>query len=275
MGGTMLASGTDLHLSSALQNPLQETPVMSTQYEVRGRTALITLDYPPVNGLGAALRADLMAALDRAIADRDAAAIVVTGTARAFSGGADVKEFGTPNAAREPRLPVLIAALEDSPKPVVAAIAGVCMGGGLELALGAHYRVALADAQIALPEVKLGLLPGAGGTQRLPRAIGLEAALNMIVSGAPIAAAKLRATALFDEVVEADAVGAAIRLAEKVAAEKLPLKRLRDLKVKDPQAEAFLQFARNTVGAVAGPYPAPLKCVEAVSWSLSKPIDEA
>jgi 3-hydroxyacyl-CoA dehydrogenase len=255
---------------------MKETPAMSsTRYDVRGRTAVITLDYPPVNGIGAALRTDLMAALERALADKDVKAIVLTGTERAFSGGADVKEFGTANASREPRVPVLIAALESSSKPVVAAIAGVCMGGGLELAMAAHYRVAKADAQIALPEVKLGLLPGAGGTQRLPRAIGLEAALNMIVSGTTVAAAKLKGTALFDEVTESDPVAAAVALAEKVVADNLPLKRLRDLKVNDPQAEAFLQFARNSVSAMAGLYPAPMKCVEAVSWAVGKPFDEA
>jgi 3-hydroxyacyl-CoA dehydrogenase len=248
---------------------------MSSSYEIREQVAVITLDYPPVNGIGSALRVGLMAALDRAVADKDAKAIVVTGTAKTFSGGADVKEFGTPAAGREPRLPVLIAAFEDSPKPVVAAISGICMGGGLELALGAHYRVAKADAQIALPEVKLGLLPGAGGTQRLPRAVGLEAALNMIVSGATIAAAKFKGTALFDEITEGDPVAAAVKLAAQVAADRKPLKRLRDEKVKDPQAQAFLQFARNSVSAVAGPYPAPLKCVEAVAWSIDKPFDEA
>ncbi|RYF43944.1 MAG: 3-hydroxyacyl-CoA dehydrogenase [Comamonadaceae bacterium] len=249
---------------------------MSTiHYELRGRAALITLDYPPVNGLGAALRTDLMGALDRAQADSDVTAIVIAGTARAFSGGADVKEFGTPQASREPRLPVVIAALENATKPVVAAISGVCLGGGLELAMGAHYRVAHAEAQIGLPEVKLGLLPGAGGTQRLPRAIGLERALNMIVSGAPVAAAKLEGTALLDEVTEGDPVAAALALTEKILAGDLPRKRLRDLKVKDPQAEAFLQFARNSVAATAGPYPAPLKCVEAVGWSVNKPFDDA
>jgi 3-hydroxyacyl-CoA dehydrogenase len=254
---------------------LKETFAMSsTRYEVRGRTAVITLDNPPVNGLSAALRSGLMAAMDRALADDAVEAVVVTGTERAFSGGADVKEFGTANAGREPRVQVLIAALEDSPKPVVAAIAGACMGGGLELAMGAHYRVAKADAQIALPEVKLGLLPGAGGTQRLPRALGLEAALNMIVFGAVVPAAKLKGTALLDEVTEGDPVAAAVALAEQVAAGKMPLKRLRDLKVKDAQAEAFLQFARNSVAAQAGPYPAPLKCLEAVAWSLSKPFEE-
>ncbi|MBE7426495.1 MAG: enoyl-CoA hydratase/isomerase family protein [Burkholderiaceae bacterium] len=248
---------------------------MSTHYETRGAQALIRLDHPPVNGLGAALRADLLRSLDRALADAQVTAIVVTGSERAFSGGADVKEFNTPNALREPRLPALIAAFEASPKPVIAAIAGVCMGGGLELALGAHYRVAKADAQIALPEVKLGLLPGAGGTQRLPRAVGLETALNMIASGATMPAAKLKGTALFDEVVDGDPVAAALALAAKVVADKLPRKRLRDAKVSDAQAEAFLQFARNTVGAASKHFPAPLRCVEAVGWSVSKPFDEA
>ncbi len=248
---------------------------MSTHYETRGAQALIRLDHPPVNGLGAALRADLLRSLDRALADAQVTAIVVTGSERAFSGGADVKEFNTPNALREPRLPALIAAFEASPKPVIAAIAGVCMGGGLELALGAHYRVAKADAQIALPEVKLGLLPGAGGTQRLPRAVGLETALNMIASGATMPAAKLKGTALFDEVVDGDPVAAALALAAKVVADKLPRKRLRDAKESDAQAEAFLQFARNTVGAASKHFPAPLRCVEAVGWSVSKPFDEA
>ena len=246
-----------------------------TRYEVRGATAIVTLDHPPINGLGAALRAGIVEALDRALADPAVTAIVLTGSDRAFSGGADVKEFGSPKAAAEPRLPVVIEALENSPKPVVAAIAGVCMGGGLELALGAHFRVARADAQIALPEVKLGLLPGAGGTQRLPRLVGLETALNMITSGATVPAKALAGTALFDEVTDGDVVAAALALAEKVVAEKAPLKRARDLKLKDPQGEAFLQFGRNTVAATAKGFPAPAKCVEAVGWALAKPFDEA
>ena len=246
----------------------------STRYETRGSTAVITLTYPPVNGLGAALRTGILQSLDQALADPAVTSIVLTGSDKAFSGGADVKEFGTPLAAREPRLPVIIAALENAPKPVVAAISGVCMGGGLELALGAHYRVARADAQIALPEVKLGLIPGAGGTQRLPRLIGLEAAMNMIVSGATVPGAQFKGTPLIDEVTDGDPVPAAIALAQKVAAEKLPLKRARDLKIKDPQAEAFLQFARNNVGAASKHFPAPMKCVEAVALSVSKPFDE-
>jgi 3-hydroxyacyl-CoA dehydrogenase len=248
---------------------------MTAEYKVLGDVAVITLNNPPVNGLGFSTRVGITDGLSKAIDDPAVKAIVITGEGKAFSGGADIKEFGTANASREPRLPAVIAAFEDSPKPVVAAIAGVCMGGGLELALGAHYRVAKSDAQIALPEVKLGLLPGAGGTQRLPRAIGLEAALNMIVSGAIVPAAKLKGTALFDDVTDGDPVPAALALAEKVVADKLPLKRLRDVKIKDPAAEAFLQFARNNVAAASGPYPAPAKCLEAVAASASKPFDEA
>ena len=241
---------------------------------VHGPVAVITMDKPPVNSLGAALRAGIADALDQANANVAVRAIVLTGTARAFSAGADVTEFGTPNAAREPNLRVVIAMLEDSPKPVIGAIAGQCLGGGLELAMGCHFRVASADANLGLPEVKLGLLPGAGGTQRLPRLVGLETALNMVVSGNPVAAAKLAGTALVDQIVDGDLVQGAIVFAQGVLDKGLPLRRARDLKVQDPQGQAFLQFARNTVGAMSKNFPAPMKCLEAVAASLNKPFDE-
>ena len=241
---------------------------------VHGPVAVITMDKQPVNSLGAALRAGIADALDQANANVAVRAIVLTGTARAFSAGADVTEFGTPNAAREPNLRVVIAMLEDSPKPVVGAIAGQCLGGGLELAMGCHFRVASADANLGLPEVKLGLLPGAGGTQRLPRLVGLETALNMVVSGNPVAAAKLAGTALVDQIVDGDLVQGAIVFAQGVLDKGLPLRRARDLKVQDPQGQAFLQFARNTVGAMSKNFPAPMKCLEAVAASLNKPFDE-
>ncbi len=241
---------------------------------VHGPVAVITMDKPPVNSLGAALRAGIADALDQANANAAVRAIVLTGTARAFSAGADVTEFGTPNAAREPNLRVVISMLEDSPKPVVGAIAGQCLGGGLELAMGCHFRVASADANLGLPEVKLGLLPGAGGTQRLPRLVGLETALNMVVSGNPVAAAKLAGTALIDQIVDGDLVQGAIVFAQGVLDKGLPLRRARDLKVQDPQGQAFLQFARNTVGAMSKNFPAPMKCLEAVAASLNKPFDE-
>ena len=243
-----------------------------------GPVAVLHMDRPPVNSLGYDLRAGIADALDRANADASVAIIVLTGTARAFSAGADVTEFGSAKAGREPNLWVVIGLLEDSPKPVVGAIAGQCLGGGLELAMGCHFRVALADAQLGLPEVKIGLLPGAGGTQRLPRLIGLEAALNMIVSGNPVAAAKFAGTPLVDRIVESsidgDLVAGAVAFAQEVLEKKLPARRARDLKVKDPQGEAFLQFARNTVGAMSKHFPAPMRCLEAVAASLGKPFDE-
>ena len=251
---------------------MSTTPT-STSYAVHGPVAVVTLNNPPVNGLGHALRSGIVAALDQALADPQVQAIVLTGSARAFSGGADVREFGTPKAGQEPTLPSVIRALDGSTKPVVAAIAGVCLGGGLELALGCHYRVALPDASLSLPEVKLGLLPGAGGTQRLPRLIGLEPALNMIVSGQPVPANAFAGTPLVHALIEGDLVEGAVAFAAQVAARGEPLPRARDLKVKQPNADAFLQFARNTVAAASKPFPAPLQCVEAVAASL-KPFDE-
>jgi 3-hydroxyacyl-CoA dehydrogenase len=241
--------------------------------EVRGGVAVITLDHPPVNSLGLELRQAFMQSLERANADPAVQAIVVIGSGAGFSGGADIGEFGTPKAGAQPHLLTLISAIEASDKPVIAAISGVCMGGGLELALGCHYRVGAAGAKIALPEVKLGLLPGAGGTQRLPRVIGADAALNMIVSGAPVPSEKLRGTPLFDAFADGDLLEAAVNFARRVVAEKLGLKRVRDLKVAMPNHEAYFQFARNTVKALAGRYPAPVSCVEAVAAAFDRPFD--
>ena len=156
------------------------------QYTTQEGVAIITMANPPVNGLGHALRTGIVESVRRAEADPAIVAIVITGAGTAFSGGADIREFNTPKALAEPSLGTVIRTVEASGKPVVAAIHSVCMGGGLELALGCHYRVASPGAQIALPEVKLGLVPGAGGTQRLPRLVPLEMAVNIIVSGNPV-----------------------------------------------------------------------------------------
>ncbi len=245
-----------------------------TQYQLHGAVAVITLDNPPVNGLGHELRSGIVAGVEKAQADKNVKAIVLIGAGRAFSGGADIREFNTPKAGAEPTLHTVIRAVEDSTKPVIAAVGGACMGGGLELALGCHYRVAVAGAQIALPEVKLGILPGAGGTQRLPRIIGVEAALNMIVSGEAVPSEQFKGTALFDEMIQGDLLQGATAFAQKVVAENRPLKRVRDIKINYPNAEAFFQFARNAVQATAKNFPAPLKCVEAVAASVAKPFEE-
>ena len=245
-----------------------------TQYEVRGDVAVITMDNPPVNGLGYELRRGIVEGMKQALGDAAVKAIVLTGAGKAFSGGADIREFNTPKALAEPNLGSVIREIEYSVKPVIAAVHSVAMGGGLELAMGCHFRVAAPGAQIALPEVKLGVLPGAGGTQRLPRLIPFEMALNMIVSGEAVKSEKFKGTKLFEEIIEGDLLAGAIAFARKAVAENRGLPKVRDLKVKYPDAQAYLQFARNTVAAVARNFPAPLKCVEAVAASVSKPFDE-
>jgi len=247
---------------------------INTSYALHGTVAVLTLDNPPVNGLGLAVRAGLVAGIDRALTDANVRAIVVIGAGKVFSGGADIREFNTPRSSAEPTLRTVIRIVEAASKPVIAGIGGTCMGGGLELALGCHFRVAAPDAQIALPEVKLGIVPGAGGTQRLPRAVGVERALNMIVSGAPVAAAQLEGTALLDELVAGDLLAGALAFALRVVAERRPLKRVRDIKPALANAEAFFQFARNSVAVLARNFPAPLKCVDAVAASVSMPFDD-
>ncbi len=249
---------------------------MSANYQLHGSVAVITLDNPPVNGLGHATRLGIADGISRAGDDAAVEAIVITGAGKAFSGGADIREFGTPKMVAEPNLLNVIRTLEGSAKPVVAAIHSVCMGGGLELALGCHYRVVSAGTQVALPEVKLGLLPGAGGTQRLPRVLGLETALNMIVSGKTVPSEMLAGAPgqkLFDRLIEGDLLDGAIEFARSVAAQR-PLPLVRNLAVQHANAPAFLQFARNTVGAMSANFPAPLKCVEAVAASSKMKFDE-
>jgi 3-hydroxyacyl-CoA dehydrogenase len=196
-------------------------------YTSQGAAAVITLKHPPVNALSRGLRATIADALERATSDASIAAVVIVGSGNAFCGGADVAEFGLPAMSASPSLADLLGQIENSPKPVVAGINGLALGGGLELAMACHYRVAAAAAQLGMPEVKLGLLPGAGGTQRLPRLVGVERALNMIVSGNSVSARDLAATALLDSAVDGDVLPAAVAFAQRIIAEKLPLKKAR------------------------------------------------
>ncbi|MBX9960740.1 MAG: enoyl-CoA hydratase/isomerase family protein [Burkholderiaceae bacterium] len=251
---------------------------MSAEYLVRGDVAVITLNNPPVNGLGYETRKGIADALARANADAQVLAIVLTGAGKAFSGGADIKEFGSPKALAEPNLLSVILALENSAKPVVAAVHSVAMGGGLELALGCHYRVGAPGCKVALPEVKLGLIPGAGGTQRLPRVLGVEAALNMIVSGEPVPAemlAQVPGQKLFDKMAASaeSLMDEAMALArEKAGVRPLPL--VRELPCKHPLGDAYFQFTRNMVGGMSRNFPAPLKCVDAVEAATKKKFDD-
>ena len=255
---------------------------MTAEYKVHGDVAVITLNNPPVNGLGYETRLGITNALAQANADAAVKAVVLTGAGKAFSGGADIREFGSPKALQEPNLLSVILALENSAKPVVAAIHSVAMGGGLELALGCHYRIAAPGCNVALPEVKLGLIPGAGGTQRLPRVLGVEPALNMIVSGEPIKSemlAMLPGQKLFDRMAASveslpdEALALAREMAAKHADDSaLPL--VRNLPCKHKDGDAYFQFARNMVKGMAKNFPAPAKCVDAVEAATRKKFAE-
>ncbi|MET0266653.1 MAG: enoyl-CoA hydratase-related protein [Duganella sp.] len=248
---------------------------MTAEYQVHGAVAVITLNNPPVNGMGLATRTAAVAGIERALADDAVTAIVITGAGKAFSGGADIREFNSPKALEEPSLHTFIATAESATKPVVAAIHTICMGGGLELSLGCHYRVAMPGARVALPEVKLGLLPGAGGTQRLPRVLGLEAALKMIVTGDPVLSEQLADTPLFDAVFAADAdlLSSAVAFAESIAAIR-PLPKVRERTVEHANPQAVLAYARQMATAQAPGYPAPLECIATVGASVTMPFDE-
>ncbi len=247
---------------------------MTAEYKVHGSVAVITMANPPVNGLGLATRQGIVDGLARANADAAVKSFVITGAGAAFSGGADIKEFGTDKSLQEPNLLSVIQAVENSAKPVVAAMHSVAMGGGLELALGCHYRIAAPGCSIALPEVKLGLIPGAGGTQRLPRVIGVEAALNLIVSGEPVKSeliAGVPGQKLFDKLAASPESLAeeALAFAQSVA-DARPLPLVRNFPCKHPEGDAYFQFARNMVKGMAKNFPAPAKCVDAVEAATKK-----
>jgi 3-hydroxyacyl-CoA dehydrogenase len=246
----------------------------AASYAVHGAVAVIQMNAPPVNSLGLELRQSVADSLGRAIGTAGIGAIVLIGSERAFSGGADVRELGTPRLMQEPSLRSLTRIVDESTKPVVAAIGGACMGGGFELALACHFRVARPDAAMALPEVKLGIMPGAGGTQRLPRAVGLEIALEMILSGETRRANELCESGLFDEIVSGDLLAQAIAFAERVLTEGRPLKRLRDRNVEHPDAGAVLASAEAKMRQISKGQPAPLKCLQAIAATLSAPFDE-
>ena len=233
-----------------------------------GGVAVIAMDNPPVNALGHALRAGLMQALE-AVAGSEAQVVLLAGTPRAFSGGADITEFG--RLPKMPGLSAVIARIESFPKPVVAFITGVALGGGLELALGCHYRVAAPGAKVGLPEVKLGLLPGAGGTQRLPRLIGPVAAMKAIVSGAHMPAEQTGA--LIDAMCATREE--AVAFARTVAGKPLVRVRDRDEMLAEARANpAILDEAAAPLLKRARGQRAPAACIEAVRAAATLPMDE-
>ncbi|WP_313806559.1 3-hydroxyacyl-CoA dehydrogenase NAD-binding domain-containing protein [Sphingobium sp.] len=227
----------------------------------------IVMANPPVNALGEHLRKGLHQAISTAQRDDGVKAIVIRGSGKLFSGGADITEFG--KAFASPSLPELVDAIEASNKPVVAAIHGLALGGGLEIALGCHYRIATRSAKLGLPEVSLGLLPGAGGTQRLPRLVGVEAALDMIVSGAPISAAKAAETGLVDRLAdEATLVAEAIDFADTLDTPR----RTGERNIQADPA-AFERFAAANARKIKDLH-APQACLEAVRTATEMPLDK-
>jgi 3-hydroxyacyl-CoA dehydrogenase len=242
-------------------------------YDRKGNVGVVTVDSPPVNALSQAVRQGLSEAMDKAAADAQAKAIVLICAGRTFSAGADIREFGKP-----PQPPILFQVLdklENSAKPVVAAIHGTAFGGGLEVALVCHYRCAVPGARFGLPEVKLGLLPGAGGTQRLPRLIGVEPAAEMITSGDPIGAEEARKLGLVDEIVRGDLAAGAVAFAQRLVTEGKPARRIRDLKDKIGNVPPGLfDTLRKDLKKRSRGNEAPLRTLESVEAAVTLPFDE-
>jgi 3-hydroxyacyl-CoA dehydrogenase len=242
-----------------------------------GAVTVIRFGEPPVNSLGHGTRVALAREITAAIEDPAVLGVVLAGNNGLFSAGADIREFGTPTMLAAPNLADLIMLVETSPKPIAAAIEGTCLGGGLELSLGCHYRVASSSARLGLPEVKIGLLPGAGGTQRLPRLIGVENALNVILGGEPIPAKLFAGSPLLAALTEDDPVPTAVALlAERAPLHQAgkPLPKARDRSAAGPNVEPLLIFARNTARAAYAAYPAPLKCIDAIEAAANRSFDE-
>jgi len=244
-------------------------------YNRDGNVGVITVNYPPVNALGHAVRSGLLAALNQGLADAEAKVLLLVCEGRTFIAGADIREFGKP--IQEPVLPEVMNQFENSSKPVIAAIHGTALGGGLETALGCHYRVALSSAKVGLPEVKLGLLPGAGGTQRLPRLTGARKALEMITTGDFVAAPQALELGIVDAVEAGDDIRAVgLAYARKAAEEGWPVRRVRDLTDQveaDKGSEVFDEFRAALEKKARGLF-SPFKCVDAVEAAFTLPFDE-
>jgi 3-hydroxyacyl-CoA dehydrogenase len=244
--------------------------------EIRDGLAILTIDNPPVNALSIDVRRGLSQAIDNVSKDAQVRAVVITCAGRTFISGADIREFGKP--FQPPGLTDVISQIDGCNKPVIAAIHGVALGGGLEVALGCHFRIATKDAKLGLPEVKLGLLPGAGGTQRLPRAVGPELAVRMIVSGEPISAVAALNSGLIDEIVDGSAATGGETFARTILAEEIPIRRLRDDDSKLLAARNDRTIFTDAVAAVNKKkrgLEAPVAAADAVGWSLDVPFDEA
>ncbi|MEX2647626.1 MAG: 3-hydroxyacyl-CoA dehydrogenase NAD-binding domain-containing protein [Alphaproteobacteria bacterium] len=245
----------------------------TASFERRGSIGVITVENPPVNAMSVGVPGAILARLEDAKADPAVTAVVFRGGGGGTIAGADIRLFGKPWPAGEPTLRDVIVAFEASPKPVIAAIKGSCLGGGLEIALGCHYRVAAPDASVGQPEVKLGFPPGAGGTQRLPRLAGVDAALPIIVEGNPVPARKAHDLGILDAIIDGDLLAGAVAFAEGKVAAGNPHPRARDRKavVKDP---TVFQATRDKLAKRARGQRAPFACIECVEAAVTLPFDE-
>ncbi len=242
-----------------------------TDLAIQDGIAVLTVNSPPVNALSVGVRQGILAGIQKAGADPAVQAVVLACAGRTFIAGADITEFG--KAPMEPSLHAVIAAIEACPKIVVAAIHGTALGGGLEVALGCHYRVAVPSAKLGLPEVKLGLLPGAGGTQRLPRVVGAAQALEMVTSGTPIGAKQAEQAGLMDALAPEDGLLAfAVDYARKAVAEGKPLRRVRDMQV-HAEPGLFDNFRRANARKFRG-FEAPEKNIQCIEAAVAQPFDE-
>lgn len=241
-------------------------------YTLEQEVGVIRLNNPPVNALSQALRQGLQEAVTRAQQD-DSKALIIVCDGRTFIAGADITEFGKP--PQEPSLPTVINTLENSTKPIVAAIHGTALGGGFEVALGCHYRIALSSAKVGLPEVKLGLLPGAGGTQRTPRLAGVQSALELMLSGNPISATEAQANSLLDRVVDTDLTAAALTFARQLVQQNAPLRRARDLAI-DPASvpKTLFDDFRKRLDRSARGQMAPYNILTCVEAAVRLPMDQ-
>ena len=248
------------------------TPAAVTT-SLQGAVLQVRIDNPPVNALGQAVRAGLLAAMEEADADANVRAVLMTGAGKAFIAGADIREFGKPPLA--PYLPDVCQRIESCSKPVVAAIHGAALGGGLEIALSAHYRLALPAAKLGLPEVNLGLLPGSGGTQRAPRLMGAKAAADLMLSGQHISAKAALAAGLVDQLAEGDdAQAAGLAYVQQLLAQGAGPRRTRDLEVADKaQALADLDALAAATEKKSGHLFSPRKIVAAVRNAVELPFD--
>src|SRR5947207_3588154 len=244
------------------------------RFENEGGIGVITVDNPPVNALSPGVPQGITAAIDKGNADPAVKAMVLIGAGRSFIAGADIRQFGRGPATPPPTRRHYDVS-DQSPKPIVAAIHGYALGGGLETALACHYRVAVPSAKVGLPEVQIGILPGAGGTQRLPRLTGPRAALEMITSGRHVPAAEAQGLGIIDEVVpEADLRNAAIAFARRIA-DRRPLPRIRDKNERLAEGTPDLfEATRKSIDRRARNQPAPYACIEAVEAACTVAFDE-